>query len=141
MLRGESLRAFRHKIHVRTLTQNLSRRPHWIAQSLHASHAACAQRSAVHDQRIQLHLAVAIQKTSPAGVEGLVVFHDDDGFLDRIQRWAAALQHAPARGQRVAHAMQVRLRPCHRAWPTRRREQQEQDQSARKVLRRSETTE
>src|SRR5580692_5137442 len=118
MLRGELFRAFGYKIHVGALTQNLACRSYWIFQSFHASHAPCPQRRTVHDQRIQLHLAVAIQKASPAGIESCVVLHDDDGFLDCIQCRAAALEHAPACDQRVAHPMQVRLHHVIRHGPS-----------------------
>ena len=64
MLGGELFGAFGYKINVRTFAKNLARRPHWIAQSLDAADASSPQRGAIHDERIQLHFAVAIQKTS-----------------------------------------------------------------------------
>ena len=54
-----------------------------------------------------MHFAVAIEKAAAAGVEGLVVFHDDDGFFDRIERRTAALEHAPARSHGIAHAVEM----------------------------------
>src|SRR5580704_15977550 len=91
MFGGEALRTLAHKIHMRTLGQNLSRRPHWIAHPLHAPDTPGPQRRPIHDERIQLHLAVAIQEATAAGVEGLVVFHDDNGFLDSIKRRATTM--------------------------------------------------
>ena len=107
MLGGEPLRAFGDEINVRTLAENLARGAHGIAQALDASHAAGAERGAVHDEGVELDFSVAIQKAAASGVEGLVVFHDDDGFLDGVERRAAALEHAPSRSQRVVHAADV----------------------------------
>jgi hypothetical protein len=107
MLGGEALSAFGYEIDMRALAQNLARRAHGIAQPLHASHASGAQRGTVHDERIELYLAIAVQETSATRVEGLVVFHDDDGLFDGIECRAAALQHLPSGGQSVAHAAQV----------------------------------
>ncbi len=107
MLAGKSFRALAHKINVRTLTQNLARCPHRIAQVLHASHASRAKRGSIHDQRIHLHAPIAIQKAATPGVESLVIFHDDDGLLNGIESRAAALEHAPSRGQRVVHATKM----------------------------------
>jgi len=80
MLGGEFFRTVRNKINVRTFAQDLPCRSHWIAQALDAPHASGPERSAVHDQRIQLHTAVAVEKTSPPRVEGFVVLHNDNGF-------------------------------------------------------------
>jgi hypothetical protein len=117
MFGGEALRTLAHKIHMRTLGQNLSRRPHWIAHPLHAPDTPGPQRRPIHDERIQLHLAVAIQEATAAGVEGLVVFHDDNGFLDSIKRPATTLQHTPTRSESVANSVQVRLHHAIRHGP------------------------
>ena len=66
-----------------------------------------AQRGAVHDERIELYFAVAIEKAAAAGIKGLVVFHDDHGFFDGIKRRSAAFEHPPARSHGVAHAVEM----------------------------------
>src|SRR5437899_5498193 len=109
VLGGELLGAFADKIHVRTLAENLAGGAHRIAQPLDTADASGAERGSVHDERIELDFAVAIEEAAASGVEGLVVFHDDDGFLDGIERRAAAFEHAPSRGQRVGHAAEVRV--------------------------------
>ena len=76
---------------------------------LHASHTARPQRRPVHDERIQLDLGFAIEKAAAARIECLIVFHDDDRFLHRIQRRSATLQNAPSSGYRVPDAVQMRL--------------------------------
>ncbi len=78
-----------------------------MRNALDAAHASAAQRGAVHDEGIELHFAVAIEKAAAAGIESLVVFHDDDSFFDRIERRPATLEHAPARGHGVAHAVEM----------------------------------
>ena len=39
---------------------------------------------AVHEQGVELHAAVAGEEAAASGVEGVVVFEDGDGGLDRI---------------------------------------------------------
>ncbi len=107
VLGGESFGAFGDEINVRTLAENFAGGAHGIAQALDASHAAGAERGAVHDEGVELDFAVAVEEAAASGVEGLVVFHDDDGFLDGVERRAAALEHAPSRSQRVGHAVDV----------------------------------
>ena len=74
---------------------------------LDTSHTTGAESGAVHDEGVELDFSVAIQKAAASGVEGLVVFHDDDGFLDGIECRAAALEHAPSCGQRIVHTADV----------------------------------
>src|ERR1700674_3162104 len=80
----ETLRAFSDEIDVRALRQDLARGTHWISQPFHAAHYASAQSGSIHDERVELHFAVAVEEAATAGVEGLVIFHNDDCFLDRI---------------------------------------------------------
>jgi hypothetical protein len=103
----EPLRSLSHKVHVRTIAQNLSRRPYRVAQPLNTTNAASAQGGAIHDERIQLHFAVAIKKAAAAGVKGLVIFHDDHSFLDSVERRTAPFQHAPTCSHGVEHAIQM----------------------------------
>src|SRR5271166_3304781 len=109
MLRRKPLRTFAHKIHMRTLTQDLPRRPHGIPHTLHAAHAAGAQSGTVHDQSIELNLAIAIQKAASAGIEDLVILHDDHSLFDSIERRASVLEHAPACRKSIPHSEQMRL--------------------------------
>ena len=107
VLGGEALGAFADEVYVRAFAQNLARGADGIAQPFDAADAAGAERGAVHDEGVELHSAVAVEKAAAPGVEGLVVFHDDDGFFDRIERRATTLEHAPARGERVVDAADV----------------------------------
>jgi hypothetical protein len=109
MLGGETFRAFSYEIYMRTLTQNFTGGAHWIAQTLDAAYASGAQGCAFHDERVELHFAVAIEEAAASGIEGLVVFHDHDGFFDGVERGAAAAQYLPACGLGVADSVEVSL--------------------------------
>jgi len=54
-------------------------------------------------------LAVAVQKAAAAGVEGFVVFEDDDGFFDRVESGATFFKRAPSGSGGVAHTVEVSL--------------------------------
>jgi hypothetical protein len=78
-----------------------------VAQAFDTRNPARPQVFAVHQQRVELHAAVAGEEGAAAGVEGLVVFHDDDGCLDGFNRGSAALENLPAGGQCVGDAALV----------------------------------
>ena len=73
------------EIDMRTVAENFAGGANRVAQTLDASDAAAAQGRAVHDEGIELHLAIAIQETAAAGVEGFVIFHHDHGLFDGIE--------------------------------------------------------
>ena len=56
-----------------------------------------------------MHLAFAVQKTAPPGIEGLIVLHHHNRSFHRVQRLTAACEPLPARLDRVADAVQMRL--------------------------------
>src|SRR5581483_4025257 len=107
MFHREVLRAFGNEVDVQALAQNLARGSYRVPEVLHATDAASAQGCAIHDERVKLNLAFAIEKAAAASVEGLIVFHDDDRFFDGIESRASAGQNAPARGDRVAHTTKM----------------------------------
>ena len=94
---------------MRALAKHLARCTHRIHNALHATDATGAESCAIHDEGIKLNFALAVQKAAAPGVEGFVIFHDDHGFFDRIERGAASFQSAPSRRDRVAGAVQVHL--------------------------------
>ena len=61
----------------------------------------------VHQQCVELHTAVAREERAAAGVEGIVIFHDRDGGLYRVEAAALLFQHAPPRFERRVHATLV----------------------------------
>ena len=109
MLGGETLRALGYEINVWTVAENLASGANGITQTFDATDAAAAQGCAVHDEGVELHLAVAIQEAAAPGVEGFVIFEDDDRFFNRIESRAATLEHAPSSGGGVTHSIEVRV--------------------------------
>ena len=62
-----------------------------------------------HDERIQLHLAIAIEEAAAPSIESFVIFHDHDGFFDRIHGGAAAAQRPPAGSNGTAYSVEMCL--------------------------------
>ena len=56
---GKVFGAFSHQIDMRAFVQHLARGPDRVTNTLHATHATGAQGSAIHHQRVKLHMAVA----------------------------------------------------------------------------------
>ena len=109
MLGGKTLGTFGDEINVRAVAKDLAGGADGIAQTLDAADAATAEGLAIHDEGVELHFAVAIEKTAAAGVESFVVFHHDDGLFNRVEGGAAQFQHTPTGRRGVADAMEVRL--------------------------------
>src|SRR5947209_5059419 len=98
---GKLLRALSDEVDMRAFAQDLARSAHRVAQVLDASHTTGAKRGTIHDQGVELHAAIAVEEAAASGIEGLVVFHDDDSFFDGIEGGAAALEHPPSRGDGI----------------------------------------
>ena len=54
-----------------------------------------------------MYPAVPVEEAAASGIEGLVIFHDDDGLFDGVKRRAATFEHTPAGGQRIIYAAHV----------------------------------
>ena len=80
-----------------------------VRQMLHTGDAARAQVFSIHQQRIQLHTAIAGQVGAATSVEGLVIFHYDDCGLDRLHRSPATFQDRVACIECVGDASLMRL--------------------------------
>src|SRR5262249_6668246 len=107
MLLGKSLCSFGDEIHMRAFTEHLTRGADGIGNVLDASHAAGAECGAIHDESIELDLAYAIKEAAAAGVESVVVFHDDHGFFRRVERGAAVFENAPSFIDGFANTVEV----------------------------------
>ena len=107
VLSREPLRTFCDEVNVRALAQDLARSANGIAQMLDASDAAGAKRRSIHNKCVELDFAVAIQKAAASGVEGLVVFHDDDGFFNGVERRATTFKHTPSGAQGIVDPSDV----------------------------------
>jgi len=109
VLGGKALGALGHKIDVRTVAKNFSGGTNRVAQTFDTTDPATAQRRAVHDEGVKLHLAVAVQEAAPSGVKRLVVFENDHGFFNRVESRAAAFERAPSASSSIAHTVEVSL--------------------------------
>src|SRR3981189_1771762 len=69
VLRGESLRAFGNEVNMWTLAEDLAGSADRICNALDASYAPSPQSTAIHNEGVELDLAVAIQEAAAAGVE------------------------------------------------------------------------
>lgn len=109
MLCRKALGAFCDKINMRTVAKNLACCANRIPKPFDATNPSPAKRSAIHDERVELHLAIAIQKAASASVESLVVLHHNHGFFDRIESRAAAFEGSPSGVNGIAHAVKMRI--------------------------------
>src|ERR1043166_5407506 len=107
MLRREPFRALRDKVHMRAIAQNLPRCPNRVPQPFNTPDAAGTQGRAIHNERIELYFAVAVQKAATASVKGFVIFHDNDSFLNRVERRPAGFKYAPASSHGIANAIEM----------------------------------
>ena len=74
-----------------------------------AAHSSRPQGRSIHDQRIELHPAFAIEKTATSGIKRLVIFHDNDRFFDGIKSGAAPIQHMPSSRECGSHPVEMCL--------------------------------
>src|SRR4051795_4509493 len=102
--RNELFRAFGDEVHMRAFAQYKPRRPNGIADAFHASHAACSQGSAIHDERIHLDFSVSGEETTASSVEGFVILHHHHGFFHGLERGASRGEYLPSDSQSVLHA-------------------------------------
>ncbi len=95
-------------VDVRRLLQHQPRRLNGVAQPLHAGHAAGLQVCAGHQQGVALDAAVAGQKRSAPGIEGVIVLHHSNGGFDRVSGRSTTRESVPTGGQRRGDPALVR---------------------------------
>src|SRR5690348_508382 len=100
----EAFRAVRDKHHVRAVLQDGARQAHGVADALDTSYGTRAKRRAIHDDGVALDAAIEIEVRAKARVEDRIIFKDDDGGFDCVQRGAAARKNRPAGFQRAMAA-------------------------------------
>lgn len=108
-LLNEALRAFGDEIDVHALFQHLAGGDDGVADSLDAPNASGAQRGAAHHRGIELHASVGVEEAAAPGIEGLVIFHHDDGGFHGLDGTSAALEHLPSSSHGVADTVDVRV--------------------------------
>ena len=109
MFAGKALGALGDKVNVGTLFEYRASRAYRIQQPLDAPYASGLEACAVHDERVQLYPAIAIENRSTSGVKGFIVLQRGDRLFHRVQRRSAALQHPPTGGGSPFDALLMRL--------------------------------
>ena len=67
-----------------------------IFHAAQAGDGAGAERGCVHDDGVAFDVAVEREVRAEAGVEDWIVFEDDNGGFDGVERMAAVFQNPPA---------------------------------------------
>jgi hypothetical protein len=101
---GESFRAFSHKHHVRTVFEDRPCEPDRIADALQGGDCPGAEGRSVHDDGVAFNVAIEIQMRAESGVENGLVFENENGCFNGVQRGTAAGKNRPAGFQRPAAA-------------------------------------
>src|SRR5437763_16948630 len=73
---GELLRALSDEVDMRAFAQDLARSAQRAAQVPVASHTTGAKRGKIHNQRIELHAPIPLERAATPGTERLDVFQD-----------------------------------------------------------------
>ena len=95
---GVALGAFGDEHHVRAVLEQSAGGADGIADALDGGDGAGAEGGAVHDDGVAFDVAVEVEVGAVAGVEDGVVFEDDDGGGDGVERGAALGEDLPAGG-------------------------------------------
>jgi len=106
----EGLGAGSDKINMRTPLENEARGLDGIEQAFHTCDAAGLHHSSIHEQGIELHLPVGRKKASAPGVEGGIIFQNQNGCLDRVKCGASAGEDCIPGFERVANTGLMRMR-------------------------------
>ncbi len=85
--------------HVRAVFQDGAGETDGVAHALQRGDGAGTECGAVHDDGVAFDAAIEIQVRAEAGIENRLVFEDDDGGFDGIERGAARAKHGPASGK------------------------------------------
>ena len=107
VLLGEILGSGADEVDVRALVEDEARGLDWIAEAFDAGDPAGAERCAIHEQGVELDVAVAGEKAASAGVEGLVVFKDSDSGFYGLDGGGAVFEEGVADGERIGDAEPV----------------------------------
>jgi hypothetical protein len=92
---GEVFGAFGNEHHVRTFFEDRAGGLDGIFDAAEAGDRAGAERGGFHDDGVAFDVAVEGEMGAVAGVEDGVVFEDDNGGFDGVERVAAAFENFP----------------------------------------------
>lgn len=102
VLFGKSFRAACDQHHVRTVLEDGARETDGIADVLQRGNGAGAERASVHDDSVAFDAAIQIKMRAKTGVEDGIVFKNEDGGFDGVERGTAVRKNGPARGESAA---------------------------------------
>lgn len=106
---GEALSAFADQHHVGTVFEHGACKPDGIADALQSGDRAGTKRLAIHHDGIAFDAAIQIEMRAKAGVENGLVFKNEYGGFDGVQRGTAARKNGPSCLERAAAARFARF--------------------------------
>ena len=101
---GKFFSAGADEIDVGALFQHQAGSQNGIANALDTRHAASFHSSAVHQESVELYTAVGGEEASAAGIEGRVIFENDDGCFDSVEGGTSAREDMEACFERGANS-------------------------------------
>jgi hypothetical protein len=92
---GEVLGAIRNEHHVWAFFEDRAGGLNGIFDAAQSRDGAGAESGGIHDDGVTFDVAIKGEMGAEAGVEGRIVFEDDDGGFDGIERVATAFEDIP----------------------------------------------
>src|SRR5438132_8323764 len=105
MLERKLLGAVTGNQHVFAFFENDSSKADRITNAFHGNNRAGLESSAVHENCVELHLAVTIEVRPDPGIEDRIIFEFDDRLFAGIERGTTVLENPPASIQRAPHSV------------------------------------
>jgi len=93
---GEIFGALGDEHHVGTFFEDRAGGLDGIFNATQSCDGASAERCGVHDDGVALDVAIKSEMRAEAGIEDGIVFEDDDGGFDGVERVATGFQNIPA---------------------------------------------
>jgi len=101
---GKPLSAFSYEVDVSATFKDEASSLNGVAQALDTSHAASFHAAAVHEEGVELNVAVGGEKAAMTGVEGGVVFEDGDGRFNSVESRGSARDKVVSNFKRVTNS-------------------------------------
>jgi len=101
---GKPLGAFSDEVDVSATFEDEASSLNGVAQTLDTGHAASFHAAAVHEEGVELNVAVGGEKAAMAGVEGGVVFKDGNGRFDGVEGRGSARKKIVTNFKRVTNS-------------------------------------
>ena len=105
LLHGELFGAAADQETVFAVLQNPPGQDYRIPNALHGADRAGFEGRAIHQDRVELGLAVSMEIRAVSGIKSRIVFQQHNDSLACIQRGAAGFQYRPTGGEGPRHAI------------------------------------